>query len=198
MRTAPRTRSTVAAILLALALTAGACSGDEESRTTPTTPEATPSATTPPPVPTKVTIGEVSGRLPGEARDHLRKVVGDVVDTWFEAAYLGGDYPRRNFSAAFPGFTPGARSEARHDLALMSNAGLGDRIDAVVAKWKRVRVDVLAAHRRPVGATARFVLVFKTTGEARRKLEVRGRLLLTRTDNGWRVFGYDVTKGDAR
>lgn len=198
MRTPPRTRSTVAAILLALALVTGACSGDEESKTSPTTPEATSSETTPRPVPTNVTIGKVSGRLPQEARDRLRKVAGDVVGAWFEAAYLGGDYPRRNFSAAFPGFTPGARSEARHDLALMSNAGLGERIDAVEAMRKRVRVDVLAAHRRAVGATARFVLVFKTTGEARRKLEVRGRLLLTRTAGGWRVFGYDVTKGDAR
>jgi hypothetical protein len=188
----------VAAILLALALTTGACSGDEESKSSPTTPSASPSETTPPPVPTTVTIGRVSGRLPKQAREHLRKVTGDVVDAWFEAAYLGGDYPRRNFRTAFPGFTPGARSEARHDFALMSNAGIGSRVDDVVATRKRVRVDALAAHHRAAGATARFVLVFKTTGQARRKLEVRGRLMLTRTARGWRIFGYDVTKGDAR
>jgi hypothetical protein len=42
--------------------------------------------------------------------------------------------------------------------------------------------------------TARFVLDLTTTGELRRKVEVRGRLLLTPTDNGWKVFGYDVNK----
>ncbi|HEU4810520.1 MAG TPA: hypothetical protein VFT00_00125 [Nocardioides sp.] len=198
MSTPPRTRSTVAAILLALALTTGACSGDDEGKSEPTTPEASASETTAPPVPTTVTIEKVSGRLPKEERTHLKKVAGDVVDAWFEAAYLGGDYPRKNFHDAFPGFTRGARSEARHDFALMSNAGIGSRIDGVVATRKRVKVDALAANRRAAGATARFVLVFKTTGQARRKLEVRGRLLLTRTASGWRIFGYDVTKGDAR
>ena len=46
--------------------------------------------------------------------------------------------------------------------------------------------------------TARFVLDLATTGELQRKVEVRGRLLLTRTENGWKVFGYDVNKDVAR
>ena len=56
----------------------------------------------------------------------------------------------------------------------------------------------LAVRGRAVGMTARFVLDFATTGELQRKVDVRGRLLLTRTDNGWKVFGYDVNKDVAR
>jgi len=29
----------------------------------------------------------------------------------------------------------------------------------------------------------------------RHKVEVRGRLFLTPAPDGWRIFGYDVTKG---
>jgi hypothetical protein len=54
---------------------------------------------------------------------------------------------------------------------------------------------VLAVHGRAVGATARFVLRFRTEGKVARKIEVRGRLFLTPGPDGWRIFGYDVTKG---
>jgi hypothetical protein len=80
----------------------------------------------------------------------------------------------------------------------MSNQDIARRIDAVTASRRMVRVDVLAVRGRAVGMTARFVLDLTTTGELRRKVEVRGRLLLTRTDNGWKVFGYDVNKDVSR
>jgi hypothetical protein len=39
------------------------------------------------------------------------------------------------------------------------------------------------------------VLKFRTDGDVRRKVEVRGRLFLTPEADGWHIFGYDVTKG---
>jgi hypothetical protein len=60
------------------------------------------------PSPTKVGIHRVHGRLPVARRKAVRRQVGAVVDRWWEAAYLGGTYPRSSFHAAFPGFTAAA------------------------------------------------------------------------------------------
>ena len=39
------------------------------------------------------------------------------------------------------------------------------------------------------------MLKFRTDGDVQRKIEVSGRLFLTPSPDGWRIFGYDVTKG---
>lgn len=198
MKRPPRTRSTAAAILLALALTTGACSGDDDDKQEPSSGSSESPSAEPAPIGTKASIGKVTGKLSKNQRQFLRESVRDVVDSWFDAAYVGGDYPRNDFRDAFPGFTVGARAQARGDRSLMSNAVAGKHLEGVRATRKRVRIDVLAVRRKPVGITARFVLDFKATGKVVRKIEVKGRLFLTNTDNGWRVFGYDVTRGDAR
>jgi hypothetical protein len=149
------------------------------------------------PVETRVSFGVLTGRLASDARQRLSSQVGDVVDGWIDAAYVGGDYPRRDFSDVWPGFTAGAQQEARHDRALMSNEDVGDRIDGVELHKSTVKLDVLAVKQRPVGVTARVFIGFRTTGDVEREVRVKGRLFLTHTDRGWRVFGYDVTKGDA-
>jgi hypothetical protein len=58
-----------------------------------------------------------------------------------------------------------------------------------------VRVDVLAVRTRPVGLTAHVFLSFDTSGKVERVVRVKGRLFLTHSDRGWKVFGYDMTKG---
>lgn len=146
---------------------------------------------------TRVSFGVLTGRLPSDARQRLSSQVGDVVDGWIDAAYVGGDYPRRDFSDVWPGFTAGAQQEAHHDRALMSNEDVGDRIDGVELHKSTVKLDVLAVKQHPVGVTARVFIGFRTTGDVEREVRVKGRLFLTHTDRGWRVFGYDVTKGDA-
>jgi hypothetical protein len=80
----------------------------------------------------------------------------------------------------------------------MSNADVGERIEGVEAKRRRVAVDVLAVKQRPVAVTARVLLGFRTTGDVERTVRVQGRLYLTRGGDGWRVFGYDMTKGSDR
>jgi hypothetical protein len=142
-----------------------------------------------------VTIEKVPGRLSPKVRLGVRHHVGHVVDRWFDAAFVGGDYPRSDFHTAWPGFTLGARAEAHHDKTLMSNQAIGSRIDEVTATRRRVWIDVLPVHRRAAGATARFVLDFKTTGKVERSVEVRGRLFLVPSPEGWKVFGYDVAQG---
>jgi hypothetical protein len=77
---------------------------------------------------------------------------------------------------------------------MTSNVLLGKRIDGARATTKAVKVDVFSPQKRPAGATARFRLVFRTTGHAERRVLVTGRLVLTRMREKWKVFGFDVTR----
>ncbi len=147
---------------------------------------------------TKTRIHRVYGRLPDARRKAVRAQVGKVVDRWWDAAYLGGSYPRSTFPSAFPGFTAAAEQRARADKALLTNQTQGPVIDSVTAKHRAVSVDVLATDRRARSVTAHFVLRFETTGERAGTTTVRGRLFLTRRGDAWRVFGYDVAKGAQR
>ena len=189
-------------LVLALAVTLAACSGDSDEPSAdpgdgdPGSSETAGTTKAPdPPVETEATMGKVTGQLPPEKRSKVRQQVARAVDAWFDAAYVGGDYPRDDFADAWPGFTTGAQAEAQGDKALMSNQDIGADIAGVEATARRVTVDVLAVKGKPSGATARFVLRFRTDGDVRRKVEVRGRLFLTPESDGWHIFGYDVTKG---
>ena len=150
------------------------------------------------PVPTKTGIHRVYGRLPVARRKAVRRQVGRVVDRWWDAAYLGGAYPRSSFPSAFPGFTAGAEKRARADKALLTNLSHGPRIDSVTPRHRRVTLDILATGRRARSVTAHFVLRFETAGEKTGTTVVRGRLFLIRKSHGWRIFGYDVAKGARR
>ena len=130
--------------------------------------------------------------LMGQYLDH--PIHWGVVDRWFEAAYLGGDYPRTQFADSWPGFTGGAQKLARQRKRLTSNYLLGDNIDGVTPVRKVVRVDVFSPDKRPAGATARFRLVYDTTGDIARRVKVNGRLVLTRANGRWKVFGFDIAR----
>jgi hypothetical protein len=124
----------------------------------------------------------------------VARAVAAVTDRWFDAAYVGGDWPRSGYRDAFPGFTSGAEALARRQKKLTTNALLGERIDGVTVVSKRVSVDVLSPKRKPAAATARFRLVFRTSGHAQRRVLVTGRLLMTKQKQKWRVFGFDVAR----
>ena len=188
-------RTSTATALLVLALAAGGCSsGDsDDDASAPSSTPATEQAA-PPEVKIRARVATVAGELPRQRRRAVARDVGRVVDRWFEAAYLGGDYPRTSFRDAWPGFTAGARDLARRDRKLTSNAALGTRTDDVRAIAKDVRIDVFSPKRKPAGATARFRLVFRTAGDAERRVRVSGRLVLTRVKGTWRVFGFDVQR----
>jgi hypothetical protein len=148
----------------------------------------------PPPLPTHTTMGVVSGKLPGDSRERLKKKIAAVVDDWLDAAYVG-DWPRSGNT--YPHFTARAAADAKRDAGLMSNARLGEQLESVQATKRRLRIDVLAVKHRAVGVTARFVLGMELAGEANRAERVAGSLFLTWEDGGWQVFGYDVQRGKA-
>ncbi|MEX0429631.1 hypothetical protein AB3X52_18590 [Nocardioides sp. DS6] len=183
-RRAPR--GAAVAVVAALALSGCGASHD---KTTPRPP------TEPRPVTTRTTIAHVTGPLKPKARTAIVTQVGKVVDGWFDAAYVGGDYPRQPsaFTTAFPGFTAGAAAEARTQLRLMSNADLGPRIDGVRPLAKAVKLDVLAAKGWPVGVTARVWLNYRTSGMVTRQL-VRGQLDLVKVEGAWKVFAFTISK----
>lgn len=139
--------------------------------------------------------GKVSGRLPKAASDQAADAVSSVVEGWLAAAYVEGDWPRTDFSDAWPGFTAGAAKLARQDKALTSNAGIGAEIDGVDVEVAKVSVDLLGVKGKAQGATARFRLVFTTSGDLERRVEVGGRANLTRVDGTWRIFAYDIHRG---
>jgi hypothetical protein len=183
------------AVLVAVVLLAGGCSGDKDDP--PEKPSATASATSPAAVTTQVSWGSFAGRLPQARRDHVAADVQKVVDGWLDAAYVAGDYPRTDFAGSWPGFTPGAQALARRDADLTSNSDIGASIDGVVPEKRALRLDVISVRKLPIGVTARVVLRFATTGDTVKHVRVAGRLYLTRSKQGWQVFGYDLTKGDA-
>jgi hypothetical protein len=185
--------ATAASLVLVAGL--GACSSDEGSDPD-STPESSPSTTeVAPGIPTRATIGFVKGRLKPDRRKQLRIRVTKAVDEWIDAAYVAGDYPRSDFSDAFKPFSKGAAALARRDKRLMSNADVGDRVDTVTAKARRLRIDVVADNGKAVGVTAGVVLLLELEGEVQRTDRIAGRLFLGRSGGHWEVFGYDVKRG---
>jgi len=189
-------RAALAATATTMLIALSGCSGDDGDGG----PDGEPGSSNgtqpgPPPLPTHTTMGVVSGKLADDNRARLKKKIAAVVDDWFDAAYVGGDWPRSGNT--YPHFSARAAADAKRDGALMSNARLGKRLESVEATKRRLRIDVLAVRRHAVGVTARFVLGMELAGELNRAERVAGSLFLTWEDGGWQVFGYDVQRGKA-
>jgi len=187
--------ATVLGIVLGLA---GCSGGDDGDDGEPGAERSRGGTTAEPGIETQVDVGAVVGKLgKGPARE-VAADVADVVDGWLDAAYVAGDYPRSDFGDAFPGFTDGAAKVARRQSDLMSNDGVGDKVDDVTATRRVVRVDLLAPKGKAAAATAHVNLVIKLTGDVDRTDQIRGRVVLTRSKSGWRVFGFDIERGRVR
>lgn len=197
------TRAPLLAALAAVLVLAPACSKDAsdppETEATSSAPTSEGSSEAPAPqLETKATIRTVTGGLSQDARTKLKAKITATVDGWFEAAYLGGDYPRTDFDDAFAVFTPGARERAVADRKLMSNAAVGTTTYQVRALARRVVIDVLAEGGRASAVTVEFRLGMARAGDtgAERRERVAGHLYLTYTPgDGWQVFGFDVQRG---
>lgn len=198
----PLPRVVLLVVLTLLAgLAAGCSSGGSDEADPAAGPTASASATDPAAgaLTTNATVRRISGgRLSPKERTVLRDRITERVDAWFEAAYLGGDYPRTDFGGAFDVFTPAARVRALEDRNLMSNRGVGTTTYAVRALARRVTIDALAVRGRVSAVTVKFRLGMARAGEsgAERSERVSGHLYLTRSPaDGWQVFGYDVQRG---
>ncbi len=188
-------------LVLLVPLAGTACSSAPEPSASPerlSRNDAQASLAAHPPVATTTKIHRVHGRLPDARRKAVRTQVGAVVDRWWDAAFLGGTYPRSTFSSAFPGFTRGAEERARADKALLTNQTRGQHVDTVSATHRSVSLDLLATGKRARTVTAHFVLKLDSTGDQAGRTTVRGRLFLTHKRGAWRIFGYDVAKGSQR
>jgi hypothetical protein len=183
------------ATALSVVLLSAGCTNPSGDRSEPSGSGGGGEAATPAAVETQVSFGEITGKLGRPAREQLSADVQSVVDGWLDAAYVGGDYPRTDFAASWPGFTKGAQADATGDADLMSNQDVGADIDGVEPVGRALRIDVLAVKRKPVGVTAHVILKFDTTGSTEERVKVAGRLYLTKDGGAWQVFGYDVTKG---
>ncbi|GGD29066.1 hypothetical protein [Nocardioides daphniae] len=170
-----------------------ACSGDsgDEEPETPDNDSGKAAA-----IETTTKVATVRGRLRPPQRRALVSAVTPVVDGWIDAAHVAGEWPRSIGKEAWAGFTPDAAALAAKDRALTSAAEISEQVDSVTATRRVVRYDVLAAGGRARGVTARVVLDYDTTGEVEKAVQVRGRLLLTPTEDGWKIFGFDLTEGE--
>lgn len=202
-RTADRLPSRLAGLVLGVLLTAssGACTSgpepDPQPRPSPTdAPSSTPTAG-PPSVPMRVKVTRVAGRLSAQRRQALAAQVGRTISAYVDAAFLTGAYPRSSFAGSFVTFTPGAARQARRDQALLTNRPLGPTTRSVRATRRTAYLSVLAPREATAGVTAAVDLVFVVDRgtAAPQRVQVRGRLLLTRDRSGrWKIFGYDVNR----
>ena len=178
---------------MALAVLAGACSGDDDSPAPEPADQAGAPTLRQQPADLDVKIARVSGALTKADANALSKRLGRVVATWFDGGFLDGDYPRSSFSG-YDAFTPGAARLARHDADVTTNAQLGSEWEQVVPTRQVVRLYVFAPGHRASGATAKVELVMVGAGESgsASELAVTGELYLTKTSKGWRIFGFDL------
>jgi len=187
-------------VLAAVLTLATACTGGKEPAAAPSpSPSAstgTPATIAAQPVPLVVKVVRVSGTLPKANRAALEHNVSSVVSSYLQHAYLGGSWPRTDFSDAFTAFTPGARTQARRDQDLLTNHQLGASTQAVTAKKTTAYLSVLAPHKVAAGVSANLTLLYLADrGDAQPALvHVVGRLSLARTDAGWRIIGYHLAR----
>lgn len=183
--------------MVALALLAGACSGDDDDSPAP---EPTSQSGAPTlkqqPANLDVKIARVSGALPKADAKAVSKRLGHVVATWFNGGFLSGDYPRSSFTGYDAAFTPGAAKLAKRDSSVTTNAQLGSQWVQLVPTRQVVRLYVFAPGHRASGATARveLVMVGADEGGSASELAVTGQLYLTKTKAGWRIFGFDLQR----
>lgn len=173
-------------------------SATPETRSQRSTATATSSATAAPPsAPLRVQVTHVAGRLSAQQRRAVAAGVRRSLASYVDGAFLGGHYPRSDFSAAFGVFTAGAAPAARRDQALLTNRPLGATTAAVRAVHRTAYLSVLSPGGHVSGVTAAVDLVFAVDRgrEAARQVHLKGRMLLTRgPKGGWAVFGYDLSR----
>lgn len=140
----------------------------------------------------RTTMPRVLGRLSQARRERFERDAGRLVSEYLTAAYLL-ERPSDGYRGAFPGFTTGARDLALRDVDTTSDASFSGA-DEVSPRGAVAFLSVVASEGRAVGATARIFLDLSVTkGSQDILVEVRGRLLLSPTGDGWRIFGYDLS-----
>ena len=195
----PPARRAVSALVIVPLLLLGACTtGDGDDAPSGASPDASTSVEGPQDRRLRLDhrITRVAGELSKKQRARLERRLGSVVRSYLDPAFLRR-YPMAGAGKSFSRFTPGARRLARKDQRLLTGVGLG-RLDDVRMKRASAYHSVVAPGGRAVGATTRLVVDVRATRKDRtRTVRYRGRLMMTPTKGGWRVFGYDVSRAGA-
>jgi hypothetical protein len=147
-------------------------------------------------VPLELSLAKAVGSLSREQRDDLQSGVSDASSRYVVTAFLG-DYPREDFLGTLGSFTGDAARRAATDLDLLTAARFA-QADAIRATRLDAEVVPFAPAGKPAGASARVSFAFDVDqgGEGDHELRLDGRLLLTPTEDGWAIFGYDVKRDD--
>lgn len=177
---------------LALLLGAAGCGSDggPSSSSSSAAPEVKPVSK----------VLHVTGKLPAQRQAATRKAIVARVDGWLRDAYLAGDYPRsaKSFRNAFPGFTPRAKSQARRQLGLMTNASVSSTVQSVTPVRELIGLDLLAPHGHIAGVSARVRLLYDVDGKPQGRFRVVGQLDFVPVKGRWKVFGFEVHRETVR
>lgn len=139
----------------------------------------------------RATVSRVQGSLSRSQRARLEERTGRLLTDYLSAAFLR-QRTGQGYARAFPGFTPGARELALREVDITADGAFALAKD-VQPRGAVAFVSVVAPDGRPAGASARVLMKLDVTEEGRHRLvQLRGRLLLTPADEGWRIFGYDL------
>jgi len=187
----PRLRRVVLVVVLALGLVVlDGCTDDAGDRPSASAgDDASEEATAH--VVTRVT--RVVGRLPDARRQAVRLRTQEIVEGYLRRA-MAQD---QQSWADLPGFTEGAQDLARRHRDVLTVAGVPGLEDVQPGR-SAAYVAVLAPRGRVAGATANVDLVLRVTAEGvTQPWRVGGRLLLTNTPGGLKVFGFDLHRSGA-
>ena len=194
MRPSPYARARTALLALALVAVPAGCTADAEVDPVPSPSPSSAATLMVAPGPLRVRLAPVRGQLADQARGDVRDAMRRVVGAWMEGGF--GEQSAPDYAQAYATYTPRAGDLARQQRAVTTNAELGPDLVEVVPTRRVVDVSVLAAGGRAVGANAEvlLVLVGARADGSQTELVVRGELRLTPTLDGWRIFGFDLTR----
>ncbi len=134
-------------------------------------------------------VTRVAGYVSRDRRQQLAQGTGRLVTSYVTSALLD-----RERQPAWDGFTDGAARLARRDRDVLTLAGV-DEDAQVEPRRVSAYVSVLAPHHKVRGATARIDIRLSVTRDGvSSPVHLSGRLLLTPTKKGLRVFGYDLQR----
>ena len=194
MRPSPYARARTALLALALVAVPAGCTADAEVDPVPSPSPSSAATLMVAPGPLRVRLAPVRGQLADQARGDVRDAMRRVVGAWMEGGF--GEQSAPDYAQAYATYTPRAGDLARQQRVVTTNAELGPDLVEAVPTRRVADVSVLAAGGRAVGANAEvlLVLVGARADGSQTELVVRGRLRLTPTSDGWKVFGFDLTR----
>lgn len=146
-------------------------------------------------VPLELTLGRGSSDLATEVSDTFQNDVVDTLSGYVVSAFLG-DYPRSDFVEALDWFTTDGAEVAAGQLNVLTGT-LFEDADSVVATKLEARLAPFAPGQQPAGVSAAIQFSFDVTEDGDTStVTLTGRLMLVPEDDGWRIFGFKVSRDD--